>query len=81
MKGDKVIVRSYGNKALVRLVWEVTPDTVFICSEENYRALTDGKIGLWPVGFSKEDVFQYSIKAETLLASPTAWKELVPYAQ
>jgi len=59
MKGDKVNVRAFGNERLVRRVWEVTPDVVLICSEENYMALENGEDGLWPVGILRGDVFNF----------------------
>lgn len=79
MKGDKVIVRSFGNKPLVRRVWEVAQDVVFICSEENYIALSSGKAGLLPVGFPKEFVFRYNPKQDAVLNTPNVWNRLELY--
>jgi len=81
MKGDKVVVRAYGDEPKIVRVWEVTQTTVFICSEENYEILSRGKDGLLPVGFPKECVFRYNPKQNTILNTPSIWNELVPYAQ
>jgi hypothetical protein len=77
MKGDKVIVRTSQNKPLVRRVWEVTSDAVFICSEENYRALEKGEDGLSPVGFPREYVYRYSPKID--LSTKVKWDQLAGY--
>ncbi len=81
MRGDKVIVRTYGDEPKIVRVWEVLPDIVLVCSEENYRILGSGRIGLWPVGFPKEDVFRYNPQQDTILNIPNRWKELELYAQ
>lgn len=78
MKGDKVIVRAFRNKALVRIVWEVVSDVVFICSEENYNALSNGKNGLLPVGFPREYVYRYNPKID--LSTQVQWDKLSAYA-
>lgn len=76
MRGDKVIVRSYGNKPLVRRVWEVTPDAIFICSEENYKTLIRGEDGLLPVGFPREFVYRYNSNVNV---KSIAWDKLTVY--
>ena len=77
MKGDKVIVRTHQNRALVRRVWEVTDGAVYICSEENFQALSNGQDGLQPVGFPKEYVYKYNPKVN--LDSKVAWDSLNAY--
>ena len=77
MKGDKVIVRAFRNKPLVRRVWEVTSDVIFICSEENYNALSSGNEGLLPVGFPREDVYRYNPKID--LSTQVQWDKLSAY--
>jgi hypothetical protein len=76
MKGDKVIVRAFRNKPLVRRVWEVTPEAVFICSEENYQTLASGKDGLLPVGFPREYVYRYNAKINL---DQISWNQLSQY--
>jgi hypothetical protein len=77
MKGDKVIVRTFRNKPLVRRVWEVASDVVFICSEENYQTLLSGKEGLLPVGFPREYVYRYNSKIDL---NQVSWNQLNQYA-
>jgi len=69
MKGDKVVVLSSKDKLLIRRVWEATQDVVYICSEENYQTLSDGKQGLLPVGFPREFVYRYNPKVDLNSAS------------
>ena len=78
MQGDKVIVRAYGDRPLVRRVWEVSSGAVFICSEENYKALVNGQEGLEPVGFPKEYVYKYTPKID--LGKRITWDSLNVYA-
>jgi hypothetical protein len=59
MKGETVIVRAYGNEPLVRRVWATTEHGVFICTNENFDDLDNGRKALNPVGFHWEDVFEY----------------------
>jgi hypothetical protein len=83
MKGDLVIVRSYGGEPKLVRVWEISKKAIFVCGEENYLNLIVGKPGLWPVGFPKEDVFRYNPTQENLLKNwrnaPTLWEHLVSY--
>jgi hypothetical protein len=76
MKGDKVIVRTFGDKPVVCKVWEVTPQVIEVCSPENYERLSKGMDGLMPVGILKEDVFRYVPNYEKL-----SWERLTAYAR
>ena len=81
MRGDKVIVRALRDEPLVRRVWDVSEKAVFICSEENFRLLATGQLGLWPVGFFREDVFKYDASVVhgingKIEADPTLWERL-----
>lgn len=77
MKGDKVIVRSYGGEPKVLRIWEIARDVIFVCSEENFTVLSDGGEGLWPVGVPKEDVFRYNPKV--ILTDSMNWDQLNVY--
>ena len=76
-KGDKVIVRTFRGQPLIRRVWEVAQDVVFICSEENYKALSSGEDGLLPVGFPREYVYRYNAKIDI---ENVVWNQLNTYA-
>lgn len=81
-RGDRVIVRAFGKKALVRRVWEELPGVVYIVTEENYGALIAGATGLWPVGFPRDDVFIYDATMDIpqRAEQPSEfWETLKPY--
>lgn len=59
MRGDKVIVRSFGNRPLVRRVWGADEHGVYISAEGEYQKLSRGEEALSPVGFPREDVFSF----------------------
>ena len=59
MRGEKVIVRVFGGRPVVARVWDADEFAVYICDEDNFMRMTEGKEALWPVGFPKEDVFEY----------------------
>ena len=83
MKSDLVIVRSYGHEPKLARVWEISKKVIFVCSEGNYQNLANGKPGLWPVGFLKDDVFRYNSSQDNLLKNwqndPALWEHLVSY--
>ena len=57
MRGDTVIVRAFGGKALKRRVWGTGDGLVYITSNEEFEKLVAGKPAAEPIGFPKEDVF------------------------
>jgi hypothetical protein len=60
MRGALVIVRAYGGKPLIRRSCDVGESVVFVTNEQMFQLLMqqdDKAIG--PIGFPKEDVFQY----------------------
>jgi hypothetical protein len=80
MRGEKVIVRAFGNEPLVRRIWEVFPDIIYICSEEGYEKLMAGEEWM-PVGFHREDVYHYdptvaAVLLENWRSNPTFWEHL-----
>ena len=81
MRGDKVIIRAFGGEPLVRLIWNVYPDTIEICNEEGYQKLVTGEPWI-PIGFPRKDVFQYDPGVfEKLMreweSNPAVWDSLV----
>jgi hypothetical protein len=60
IRGALLIVRVYGGRPLIRRSWDVGESVVFVTREQMFQLLMqqdDKAIG--PIGFSKEDVFQY----------------------
>lgn len=81
MKGEVVIVRSFGGQPLIRRVWETSPETVFACSERCFQGLMEGLTELLPIGFPRYDVFEHdSDVADKLMKEwqddPTLWEQL-----
>lgn len=60
MRGDLVIVRTFGDIPLIRRLWKEDENTIYITNNEQYQILINGKIGLEPIGFPKKDVFKFS---------------------
>jgi hypothetical protein len=84
MRGELVIVRAHGGKPLVRRLWDIDEQAVYICNEENFGRLVEGLHGLWPVGFPRDDVFVYDpvLLAEVeegVVAPTTWWSRLIPW--
>ena len=84
MRGDKVIARASDGRPVVLRVWETTPYLVFVCSEDNYKALTLGERGLWPVGVPREDVYDHDTAVQADLQArwqtdPSKWDHAIPY--
>lgn len=59
MRGERVIVRSFGDRPLVRRVWAADEHSVYISAEGEYQKLSRGEEALLPVGFPREDVFRF----------------------
>ena len=77
MKGDLVIARSFGQEPIVRRVWDSTPDIVYICPDERYILLNEGAANLQPVGFPRQDIFEYEESVlKELTTDPSAWNRL-----
>lgn len=84
MQGDTVLVRAYRGRALILRVWEANAETVYVCSEENYRKMSEGIAAEWPIGFARKDVFVYQHSATLKSVHGTIqddafWKNLTPY--
>jgi hypothetical protein len=80
MRGDLVIVRAYGDEALVRRVWEENSNAVFITDDTNLKLLLSGSDALQPIGFPKEDVFKYDqMVANTIKNNKCDWSRLKPW--
>lgn len=83
MRGDKVIVRSFGDRPLVRRVWAADEEGVYISAEGEYQKLSRGEEALSPVGFPREDVFRFdpeiAATAEHEDAALMDWGRLVQW--
>jgi len=80
MRGEKVIVKAYGNKPLVRLVWSINSAVVFVTDNTGYRLMETESEATSIIGFPQEDVFKYDPALEKIIGQPTwNWDELTPY--
>ena len=59
VRGEKIIVRAYGNRPLVRVIWDVCGDSVLVTNEHGITSLEAGNGGPMPIGFPFSDVFVY----------------------
>jgi len=59
MRGSVVIVRAFGGQRLVRRVWDVKGQTVYVCDERGFERLLSGDPDAMPVGFPAVDVFEH----------------------
>ena len=75
-QGSRVIVRTHGEKALVRRFWSAVGPVILVTDDENLRQLASGRPGaLPPIGFPREDVFRWTPKG-AVLAAKGRWSEL-----
>ncbi len=65
MRGDLVIVKAYGEKPLIRRIWNSNENVVYITNDEQFQLLIAGKDAIEPIGFPREDVFKYDQKLAT----------------
>ena len=55
-RGQEVLAKTFGGVEVLRLVWEDVGDTVYLCSDSQFEALTKGWGAPMPIGFPKRDV-------------------------
>lgn len=84
MKGEKVIVRAFGNRPLLRRVWTTTEKAVFITNEEQFQLLVAGLPAIEPLGFPRKDVFKYNSKLaismeRLFIEGKWVWDKLIPW--
>lgn len=63
MRGETVIVRAYGGIPLIRRIWDIGEDVIYIVADSQFGLLVknDPK-AISPIGFPKEDVFKFDRK-------------------
>lgn len=75
MRGDRVIVRSFGGRPLVRRVWAADEHGVYISAEQEFQKLTRGEEALAPVGFPRADVFAFDPEVAAMVEHSGAISE------
>ena len=63
MRGDLVIVRAFGSRPLARRLWGVQGGGAYVCGEDQFNLLAAGREAPPPIGFPREDVFEYEPQA------------------
>ena len=86
MRGNQVIVRAFGNRVLVRRVWDADEGAIYITNDEGLEKLENGDPGAaWPIGFPMEDVFRYDpgwvAKPENSKGGKPDWGQLTEYQE
>ena len=85
---DLVLVRAAGGEPLVRAVVSVGEKHIYVSREDLLKAVDSGD--KYPVGFPKDDVFQYDMVISTKLvllwpcgesAINDIWNQCTPYSK
>jgi hypothetical protein len=74
MRGQYVVCKDFRFEPLLRRVWLITPEKIFIHDDENYDRHLRGLPCLEPVGFPVEDVYAYESGTVT-----SEWNLMVPF--
>jgi hypothetical protein len=82
MRGQQVIVRSYGGKPLIRKIWEVKEGAILIMEEAQFQLFVKNDLrAIGPIGFPREDVFKFDSKFANLTSdSNFDWTKLERFA-
>jgi hypothetical protein len=77
MRGKTVIIKAFGGDLLVRKVWSVGQNVIYVTDEKNYTLLTNNKDAATPIGVPKDDVFEYhkNIHRRSRVGQLKLWKE------
>lgn len=84
MRGDRVIVKAFGNRPLLRRVWDVSSTKVYVLDEESFQRRQVHEDTSLPMAWRRDVVFCHDEKLFAGLArdyktNPTLWKQLVVY--
>lgn len=81
MRGNIVIVRSFGGEALVRRVWGIGKNVVYLIHEIEYQRFLADEEAASPIGFPVNDVFEYEPDAaeRAEVGKELNWKVLKPF--
>jgi hypothetical protein len=77
LRGEIVIVRTFGGKPVECRVWDVGDTLVYVTNDEEFEKLIAGKAALAPIGFPKEDIF--CRPASNFHGKRLHWSQLIPW--
>ena len=78
MKGELVVVRSFGGGAATMRVWRESESYVSLVPTDEFERLAAGKSELQPVGFLRSDVFRHDSENPPKLID-LDWGTMTPY--
>lgn len=55
-KGKAAQALDYRGRTIKRIIWEVTDELVYLCTQRCYEQLCSGDMSIRPVGFPRNDV-------------------------
>ena len=70
-QGSLIVVRGFGNSALVRRLWRWDHNGVFVQDEKQYMLRVRGEFFLEPVGFAWSDAFSLPPEADPATVNGT----------
>lgn len=79
MRGERVVVRDFKGRPVVCRVWDEDQSGVYVVNEEGLKLLQshEGAAILIPIGFPREDVFEYDPGVVKLVGQESAdWSRL-----
>lgn len=79
MRGEKVIVRTFGNRAVIRRVWTADHEQVHITDDAQFAKLIKGESAIQPVCFRRADVFRCDPIIAAQLPENIDWRKLQPW--
>lgn len=85
MEGLRVIVRCYGDEPRICVVYQIKNDRVLVTDQNGLARLRSGLNGPFPIGFTKDSVFEYSLIAEMQIKQRLThekgfeWGQLKPF--
>ncbi len=68
-KGSKIVARDCDDKALIRLLWDIGEQCVYVCSSEQFKNLLNGDLSAPAIGFPIDDVYEYDESIEAKINS------------
>jgi hypothetical protein len=74
MRGDLVLIRVYGNRELLRRIWDENSNGVFAVPQDEYERLMAGEEPGFMVGFPWRDVFHPREAGKTGRGELLPWK-------
>ncbi len=76
-----MIVRAFGGVPLVRRVWEVDAEAVYVTDDGTFEKLLSGADAPFAIGFSRSDVVRYDAAVEHRIGTKDwRWEGLQPIA-